>query len=210
MEGSSEYDWLIVDSALDVVIGLAAALGPAFGELWKVFEKPVFKFASSNEDMERSTGVGVIAEVASNMGAEVTPHTSKILQLLMKRLSDTDSETKSNAAYATGQLIANSTDSKTYLPSYEAILGKLEPMLQVPGSRIKDNAAGCLSRMIMAHPEHVPLGEVLPALINLLPLKDDYEENAPVYECIYKLCKFHHVLRLRRTKLTSDPYRRFE
>jgi len=189
VEGTSEYDWLVIDTALDVVIGLAAALGPAFGELWKVFEKPILKFASSNENIERSTGVGVIAECTANMGAAVTPYTAKLLTTLLKRLSDTDMETKSNAAYAVGQLISSSTDSGTYLAQYETILGKLETMLRMQGARIKDNAAGCLSRMIMAHPERVPIPSVLPALVDLLPLQDDYEENAPVYECIYKLCK---------------------
>ncbi|KAK0617607.1 armadillo-type protein [Immersiella caudata] len=188
VEGSSEYDWLVIDTALDVVIGLAVALGPAFAELWKVFEKPILRFASSEaENLERSTGVGVIAECASNMEAAVSPYTAKLLTLLLKRLSDADQETKSNAAYATGQLIFNSTDSATYLPHYETILRKLEPMLQIKDARIKDNAAGCLCRMIMAHPDRVPIPDVLPALVGLLPLKDDYEENTPVYQCISKL-----------------------
>jgi hypothetical protein len=188
VEGSSEYDWLVIDTALDVVIGLAVALGPAFAELWKVFEKPILRFASSEaENLERSTGVGVIAECAANMEAAVSPYTSKLLNLLLKRLSDTDQETKSNAAYATGQLIFNSNDSNTYLPHYETILRKLEPMLQIKDARIKDNAAGCLCRMIMAHPDRVPIPDVLPALVGLLPLKDDYEENTPVYQCISKL-----------------------
>ncbi|OIW25439.1 ARM repeat-containing protein [Coniochaeta ligniaria NRRL 30616] len=187
VEGTSEYDWLVIDTALDVIIGLAAAMGPAFGELWKVFEKPILKFASSNENIERSTGVGVIAECTANMGASVTQYTSKLLTTLLKRLSDTDMETKSNAAYAVGQLINSSTDSATYLAQFDNILGKLETMLQLQGARIKDNAAGCLSRMIMKHPERVPIPSVLPALVDLLPLEDDYEENAPVYECIYKL-----------------------
>ncbi|KAK3503913.1 armadillo-type protein [Neurospora crassa] len=188
VEGSSEYDWLVIDTALDVVIGLAVALGPAFSELWKIFEKPILKFASSEaENLERSTGVGVIAECAANMGATVTPYTGKLMHLLLKRLSDTDNETKSNAAYATGQLILHSTDSNTYLPQYETILHKLAPMLQIPEARIKDNASGCLCRMILAHPDRVPLAQVLPALVDLLPLKEDYEENTPVYQCIYKL-----------------------
>ncbi|KAK4236569.1 armadillo-type protein [Achaetomium macrosporum] len=188
VEGSSEYDWLVIDTALDVVIGLAVALGPGFAELWKIFEKPIMKFAASeSENIERSTGVGVIAECAANMEAAVTPYTEKLLKLLLKRLSDPDLETKSNAAYATGQLILNSTDSNTYLPNYDMILQKLEPMLQIQEARIKDNAAGCISRMIMAHPDQIPLGDVLPALVGLLPLKDDYEENSPVYECILKL-----------------------
>ncbi|KAK5657985.1 hypothetical protein OQA88_2538 [Cercophora sp. LCS_1] len=188
VEGSSEYDWLVIDTALDVVIGLAVALGPSFAELWKIFEKPILKFASSEaENLERSTGVGVIAECASNMGAGVSPYTSKLLTLLLKRLGDADQETKSNAAYATGQLIFNSTDSNTYLPHYNTILQKLEPMLQIKDARIKDNAAGCLCRMIMAHPDRVPLPDVLPALVGLLPLKDDFEENTPVYKCLLQL-----------------------
>ncbi|KAK4168149.1 armadillo-type protein [Cladorrhinum sp. PSN259] len=188
VEGSSEYDWLVIDTALDVVIGLAIALGPGFAELWKIFEKPILKFASSEaENIERSTGVGVIAECAANMGAEVTPYTEKLLKLLLKRLSDPDSETKSNAAYATGQLIYNSTASGTYLPHFGTILQKLEPMLHLDESRLKDNAAGCICRMIMSNPDQIPIAEVLPALVGLLPLKEDYEENSPVYECLLKL-----------------------
>ncbi|KAL2168429.1 hypothetical protein VTG60DRAFT_7290 [Thermothelomyces hinnuleus] len=188
VEGSSEYDWLVIDTALDVVIGLAVALGSGFAELWKIFEKPILRFAASeSENIERSTAVGVIAECAANMEAAVTPYTEKLLKLLLKRLSDTDPETKSNAAYATGQLILNSTDSNTYLPHYNTILQKLEPMLHLNEARLKDNAAGCISRMTMAHPDRIPLGQVLPALVDLLPLKEDYEENSPVYECISKL-----------------------
>ncbi|KAK4147272.1 armadillo-type protein [Dichotomopilus funicola] len=188
VEGTSEYDWLVIDTGLDAIIGLAVALGPGFAELWKIFEKPIIRFASSeSENIERSTGVGVIAECAANMEAAITPYTEKLLKLLLKRLSDTDPETKSNAAYATGQLILNSTDTNTYLPHYGNILQKLEPMLQVQEARIKDNAAGCISRLTLAHPDQIPLGDVLPALVGLLPLKDDYEENSPVYECILKL-----------------------
>lgn len=187
--GSSEYDWLIIDTALDVVIGLAAAMGSQFGELWKIFEKPVMKFASSQEDLERSTSVGVIAECAAHMGAAVSPYTPAILKLLLKRLTDPDPETKSNAAYATGQLIYHSTDANTYLPSYTDILSKLEPMLSIDHARLKDNATGCVCRMIISHPDRMPIADVLPVLVGLLPLKEDFEENTPVYECLYKLCK---------------------
>jgi importin-4 len=187
--GSAEYDWLVIDTALDVIIGLSVAMGPNFSELWKVFEKPIMKFASSQESIERSTAVGVIAECIANMGAGVSPFTPKLLTLLVHRLSDEDNETKSNAAYATGQLISNSTNSQAYLPQYNGILAKLEPMLHIKESRILDNAAGCVCRMIMKHADRVPVSEVLPALVELLPLKEDYEENKPVYECIYKLCE---------------------
>ncbi len=54
---------------------------------------------------------------------------------------------------------------------------------------MQDNAAGCVSRMILKHKDAVPVAEVLPVLVGLLPLKKDYEENEPIYQCIGMLCK---------------------
>lgn len=187
LDESSEYDWLVIDTALDVVIGLSAALGPQFGELYKLFEKPIMKAASSNENYERSTSIGVIAEVTANMGAAVTPYTESIMKMILRRLSDEDQETRSNAAFAAGVLVTHSTNTVAYLPSYNQILAKLEPMLHTQVARCLDNAAGCVSRMIMAHPDKVPISEVLPVLVGLLPLKEDFEENKPIYECIVGL-----------------------
>lgn len=192
-EGASEWDWLVIDTALDVVIGLAAAFGSQFAEVWKIFEKPIVKLISSQEAIERSTAVGVIAECTAYMGSSVTPYTKNLLPPLLHRLSDEDKETKSNAAYAIGQLCYHSDDSATYLPAYPQIMSKLEPLLHISESRLQDNATGCMSRLILAHPDKVPLDQVLPALVDLLPLKEDYEENKPVYECIAKLCKYYYL-----------------
>jgi hypothetical protein len=183
-EESSEYDWLVIDTALDVVIGMSAALGEQFAEVWKIFMKPVMKFASSQTSYERSTAVGVIAECTSNMKSGVTPFTSQLLKLLLHRMSDEDAETKSNAAYAMGLLLFHSTDSTTYLSSYNTVLTKLEPLLQTRHARTLDNACGCVSRMIMAHQDKVPVDDIMPVLVGLLPLKEDYEENTPIFECI--------------------------
>ncbi len=198
VEESSEYDWLVVDTAFDVVTSLAAALGPDFAGLWKSFEKPILKFASSNEPLERSTAVGTIADCAKHMGSAVSNYTGTLLTVLLHRLSDEDAETKSNASYGIGQLIINSEDTNTYLPSYPAILGKLERLLQVPdsGHRMFDNAAGCVCRMITAHPDRVHIDEYLPLVVEKLPLMEDFEENAPVYGCIFDLCKGDNIRRI--------------
>jgi hypothetical protein len=188
-EESSEYDWLVIDTALDVVIGISCALGDQFGEIWKIFMKPVMKFASSQTNYERSTAIGVIAECTSNMSHSVTEFTAPLLKLLLHRLTDEDPETKSNAAYATGLLVFHSTDSATYLPSFNTILTKLEPLLHTQRARTLDNACGCVCRMIMAHQDKVPVDDIMPILVDLLPLKEDYEENKPIFECITGLCK---------------------
>ncbi|KAL7918573.1 armadillo-type protein [Trichoderma austrokoningii] len=185
--GSSEYDWLAIDTALDVVVGLAAALGPSFGELWKIFEKPIYKMASSTEDLQRSTAVGTIAELVKYTGEAITPYTESIGQALIRRLSDPDALTKSNSAYAIGLLIFNSTDTAKTVPIYPQLWEKFEPMLAMRDMHITDNVAGALSRMILKHADAGFVAQALPAIVAALPLQEEYEENEPIYQAIHTL-----------------------
>ncbi|KAM5356815.1 hypothetical protein ACJ41O_003461 [Fusarium nematophilum] len=185
--GSSEYDWLVIDTALDVVVGLAAALGTNFGELWKIFEQPILKLASSTEDLHRSTAVGTIAEITKYTGEAVTPFTESLGQALVRRLTDPDPLAKSNAAYAIGLVVLNSADTAKTFPLYPLLWEKLEPLLTVSEMRMTDNVAGALCRMMIKNPDNGFVSQALPAIVNVLPLQEDYEENAPIYQCIYKL-----------------------
>lgn len=210
-EETSEFDWVVVDTALDVVSGMAAALGQSFAELWKVFEKTILRYASSSESLERATAVGVLAECINGMGPAVTQFSSAFLKLLVHRLGDEDPQTKSNAAYAIGRLVQHSNDTGI-VKEFPTILSRLENCLQRDVSRLQDNATGCLSRMILSHHEHVPVKEVLPVLVNILPLKNDYEENDPLYRMICQLCTFlslpSRLLKndtLTRTDKWEDP-----
>lgn len=189
--GTSESDWVIVDTALDVVIGIANALGETFGQLWPIFEEPILALASSKERFERSTSIGTIAECIKAMGISVTPFTNRLLKLLLESMgdNDNDSEVKSNAAYGIGLLQQGSRKDKEILKAFPTILSRLEPLLEMDEARAKDNAAGCVSRMIMRHPSHIPIQHVLPALLEILPLKSDFDENVPVYDMIIKLCR---------------------
>ncbi len=151
-------------------------------------EKPILKYASGSESIERSTAVGVIAECIKAMGSSVTPSTGTLLALLLKRMTDEDAETKSNAAYAIGLLQLHSANEREILKAFPTILGRLEPLLQMREARAMDNAAGCVSRMILRHKDHVPITQVLPALLDILPLGNDFEENEAVYDMIVTLC----------------------
>lgn len=190
LDESSEYDWLVIETAMEVVTCLAVALGPAFGELWKAFEKPIVKYASSQESVERSAAVGTIAECIGNMGESCTQYSTNLLKLLVHRLSDEDPETKSNAVYGIGLLCEKTTNDDEMLKSLPTIFGKLEPLLgSQDQARLLDNTAGCVSRFISKHGDKIPIGEVLPRVVQLLPLREDYEENKPIFNMIIKLCK---------------------
>ncbi|KAF2029842.1 ARM repeat-containing protein [Setomelanomma holmii] len=188
LEESSEYDWLVIETAMEVVTCLSVALGGQFAELWKMFEKPIMKYASSQESTERSAAVGTIAECVGNMGAGCTAYTSALLKLLLHRLSDEDPESKSNAVYGMGLLCEMTTNDAEILKSLPSIFSKLEPLLDAQDqARLLDNTAGCVSRFISKHPDKLPIAEVLPRLVQLLPLREDYEENKPVFGMIVKL-----------------------
>ena len=194
MNESSENDWLIIESAFDVIVGLAKVIGGQFGQLWKIFEKSVLQYASSSEHSERCAAVGTIAECIAGMQDGVTPHTTILLKTLLHRLSDEDAETKANSAFAIGMLVENSSKDQEIRKCYHPILTKLEPLLRTKeSSRGLDNAVGCVSRMILKHRDQVPIPEVLPALVDALPLQEDYDENDPLYRMIVKLCRYFQI-----------------
>lgn len=189
---TTEFDWLVVDSAMDVISGLAVALGPTFTPLWKKFDKHILRYASGAEALERATAVGVLAEVITGMGSSVTPFTAQLGQILLRRLTDEDPQTKSNAAYAVGRLVEKSDEFSTISKAYPQILSKVQNLLSIKEGRCQDNAAGCISRLILKNREAVPTDEILPQLVEsgILPLKEDYEENEPVWKMIVQLYKW--------------------
>lgn len=184
----SEMDWLLIDNGLDVVAGLAAALGPTFAELWKIFQKPILKFAAGTDAVERCGSMGAIGACTHGMGAAVTPFTSILLETLAHRLTDENPATRSNAAFATGLLAEKSEDAQTLQRSYESILLKIEPLFSQHHDTLSDNAAACFARMVLRFPDKVPLDDILPTFVDeALPLKVDYDENESVWDMIVKL-----------------------
>ena len=206
-EESSEDEWYVIDTAFEVVTSLAAALGEQFGQLWKLFEKPILQYASSSDPGQRSSAVGTIADAIRGMGSAVTPFTPGLLKALLHRMSDENALTKLNAAFAVGLLVEHSENNDIIVKAYNTILSKLEPLFHTRVSRQVDNAAGAISRMVMKHPDKVPLSEVLPALLSkdVLPLKEDYEENDPIYHMIVQLCKCRSAQYVCRSCSMLEP-----
>jgi importin-4 len=195
LEEYSEYDWLVVETAMDVLVGLAKALRQHFAPLWQQFEKAILKHASSEDGSERAAATGTIAECIRGMNTAVTPYTHSLMKMALHRMGDEDIVAKANAIYAAGLLCQYSSDRDYILKQYSTILRKLEPQLSNNDQgHLLDNAAGCVARMIIAYPENVPLDEVLPVLLDLAPAKEDYEVNSPIYQCIVKLCMSSYVL----------------
>jgi len=189
MGESSEYDWLVIESAMDCIVAIAKAIGPDFVVLWKECSKPILKYASSADSSERAAATGTLAELILALDSSVTPFTAQLMKTMMHRMTDEDRVTKANAIYAIGLMCKLSGDKASTVGQYGAIFRKLEPLLtdDDAAGHLLDNAAGCVARMILAEPDKVPLDEVLPRLVELMPTKEDYEVNGPLFQCIVRL-----------------------
>ena len=47
-----------------------------------------------------------------------------------------------------------------------------------------DNACGAVARIMYAHCNKIPLEQIFPNFLAALPLREDYQENEPVFNCI--------------------------
>jgi hypothetical protein len=114
-----------------------------------------------------------------------------LLEIISRGLNDAEADVRSNAAFAAGVLVENSdTDLSTHYPT---LLTLLQPLFNPPEHSApsfyngRDNAAGALARIISKNASALPLDQVVPVLISVLPLKHDAQENTAVYRAIFTL-----------------------
>lgn len=185
-EDNSEYESVLILAATDLVGAMANVYGQDFVEPLKQLLPKVTKYYSpSRSTSDRSMAVGSLGEIVTGMKATITPFTGDILSILSRALQDEDASVRSNAAFASGVLIENSqTDLSEH---FAALLGAIRPMFeQSPApekdevASARDNACGCLARMMTKRPDAIPMDQAMPVLLASLPLQKDMAEWTPV------------------------------
>ncbi|KAI9254656.1 armadillo-type protein [Sporodiniella umbellata] len=186
-EEDLETEALLISSAGDLVAALCETVGPNFTTSFEVYLPFILKYYKPTKSQtERSMAIGCLGECIGGIKSAITPHTESLLQAFVKACGDEDELVRSNAAFALGCLVIHTqVDLSQHYPQLLTALSPLFSNQTLPNT--VDNAAGAVSRMIIAHPEAVPFDQVLPVYVNALPLKADFEENEPVFECIFKL-----------------------
>lgn len=90
--------------------------------------------------------------------------------LLLFALLLQDDINRQNAAYCTGLLVQSSpAQAGPFLPQVLAALHTLFRADEAAGAR--DNAVGAVGRIMLAVPQALPLGQVLPVYLGGLPLQ---------------------------------------
>jgi hypothetical protein len=133
--------------------------------------------------------VGSLGEIIVGLKAGVTQFTEPLLQIISRALRDEEPDVRSNAAFAAGVLIENSEAdlSAHYLDLLTALQSFFTPPEHSAPAvyNARDNAAGAVSRMITKNPSALPLDQVVPVIVNTLPLHFDTLENRAVFAAIF-------------------------
>lgn len=202
VEDISEYESVLISAATDLVGAMANVYGADFIEPLKQLLPKITKYYSpSRSTSDRATAIGSLGEIVTGMKAAITPFTIEILSILSRALQDEDISIRSNAAFASGVLIENSqTDLSEH---FNALLGAIRPMFDINSTKddaltARDNACGCLCRMISMKQASVPLEQALPVLLGALPLKKDMAEWSPVLKTLMGLLQANEPISVAR------------
>ncbi|MED6207351.1 hypothetical protein PIB30_035056, partial [Stylosanthes scabra] len=187
-DDDTSHDEVLMDAVSDLLPAFAKSMGAQFAPIFAQLFEPLMKFAkASRPPQDRTMVVACLAEVAQNMGSPIAAYVDRVMPLVLKELASSDATNRRNAAFCVGELCKNGGDLA--LRYYDNILRGLHPLFgeSEPDDAVRDNAAGAVARMIMVHPESIPLNQVLPVFLRVLPLKEDREESMAVYSCVSTL-----------------------
>eukprot|EP00124_Ichthyophonus_hoferi_P004066 Ihof_evm2s406 gene=Ihof_evmTU2s406 len=186
----AEYDSMLMESACELVGATAKLLGASFsGAYMDNFTKQLMRFyRKKSTESERSVCMATFADIIEGMGPAIQPYVMVFYPTLLKAIGDGECEVRSNAAFAMGLLAVHSGQSLH--PYYPLILQSLHTLFtNQPQLEATDNACGAVCRMIIAGPDCLPLDQVVPVLLNTLPLKVDFEENEAVLNAFFTLIR---------------------
>lgn len=191
-EEASEYESVLVSAASDLVGAMANVLGADFTAPLKQFMPQIMRYYTPGRSVsDRAMAVGSLGEIITGMKSAITPFTQEVLSLLSRALSDEEASVRSNAVFASGVLIEHTQSDLSQ--HFSALLSAIQPFFEKGQNEAdeiltaRDNACGCLSRMIIKKPDAVPLEQALPILFSSLPLQQDMAEWSPVLHCMMTL-----------------------
>ncbi|PKI83879.1 hypothetical protein MVES1_002369 [Malassezia vespertilionis] len=215
---ASEYESVLISAATDLVGAMANVLGADFtGPMHQFLPQIIKYYAPGRSQSDRATAIGSLGEIVVGMKSAITPFTQDILATLSRSLMDEEPSVRSNSAFAAGVLIEHSTIDLS--PHYSSLLAALQSYFSKEEDEpeeiktTRDNACGCLARMIIKNAEAMPLDQALPVLFSCLPLDNDYAEWAPILFCLIHLIQadnsvalqyFDTIMQLFRHVLASE------
>lgn len=190
-----DHDLDLLDGASECCIEIAGALGQSFAPSFSSVVPHVLKHAkAANHHTFRALAYGSIAEMVRRMDVDLSLHpvVPTLVPAMYKGLADSAPDVQRTAAFLCGVLLQHTPQiiNTGSLINISQILAALHPLFdsQRPAV-VVDNACGAVARLITTFPQSVPLQHVLPVLLTALPLREDHEEETPVWTCLIQIVK---------------------
>jgi hypothetical protein len=195
-DDDDDHDNVVMDSVCDCIGQMAKSAGPAFVPYYKQMHKLLLKFTKSSRAFtDRAMAIGCIAEVMNEIGgAAVSEYVGSVLPLIQSSLQDSMEAVRRNAAFCLGAICE--AMGPALAPQFPMFLQLLRPLCDRPAEQLQaagvgggdiDNALSAVARMIRVAPETIPLPQVIPVMINALPLRVDMVEAANVFGTLIDL-----------------------
>lgn len=183
-----DHDIVLGDSVGDVISTMAAAYGQQFEPYFRVFLPVLMRYMRPNRDDEdRRFGLGTVAECANAMQSAIEPHVQSIVPYALAGIAQQEQsqDVKRNAVYLVGVLFQHAKQPMAQLVN--KVLQDLHPIFANQDEfddPVVDNVCCTVAKMIMSYGDSLPLGLVVPTLLSALPLREDYMEYGPVFDCL--------------------------
>ncbi|KNC21217.1 hypothetical protein FF38_10996 [Lucilia cuprina] len=193
----SEYDEAIVEGAGNLLPLFGHAMQPEkfamyFGRAYPIIVSKLQK-AKKNEELEsqRAFVYGALAECFGALKSCTGTYFDTFCPLMIDGLSDDFYQARQNAVFGLGELVLYAEEK-----SFEAYPHILMALSQAVANEKEpaalDNICGAIARLIITNCNLVPLNQVLPVLLQHLPLREDFDENASIFKCfklLYIQCR---------------------
>ncbi|KAB7499986.1 Importin-4 [Armadillidium nasatum] len=197
-DGEAEQDEMLVEYAGEVIPNLGKALGPLefsqhFPHLLPLFANKTKKSCSV---AERSFSIGTLAETVEALGPSSGQFLNQLLPIFLQSSQDEDDEVRSNALFGLGVL--GQHGGEQILEHFPILLNTLSRALSKETfPRALDNISGAVARLIIRDVSRVPMEQVFPVLLRCLPLREDFEENKTLFQCLLGLQQMKHPVFLQ-------------
>merc|ERR1719383_703410 len=192
-EEEAEQDEMLFEYAGEVLPNLGRAMAPDtfapyFVGLLQMLLKKTRNCCST---AERSFAVGALADCMEPLQGRLEPFIPHVLPVYMESTKDEENDVRNNAVYGLGELVL--WGGELMNPHYNQILSNLSVLMSIETApRVIDQIVGAVGRFLVVGSSSIPVNEILPVLLNNLPLKEDMEEYEMVFKALSALYASGH------------------
>lgn len=207
-DDDDDHDEQLIDCVTECASAVAKCFGSEFGDYLPSFLEAFTAYCREHRPpLDRSMGIGAIAELLQTAGASaaampaVMAQMETIMQAVLSCLSvDGKHEgVRRNGAYALGIICLHMADALDAAGLMPAVLAALQPLTirdQGIHDATVDNACGAVARILLSRlgpsaegktRSELPIPNIIPLYMAALPVREDFAENIMVTESLIAL-----------------------